>query len=131
MAKTLGVKRLFVSAALFGAGVYSSDALQYRLAQVRAETDVPRVSLEYTRTGAYVNGERVHANGRVGAPRCDFDSLAMSEKRRIGVLALQEQPRILGDYLKQVGSDAWRQIVYTTVRPDVEASARDSTRTGE
>jgi len=105
---------LVAPAALFVAGVLSADRIDHFLATRGATEPVPRVAVEYTPTGVLIDNQP-YANGRIGGPRCDWNEIALGERRDYALDALVTDNSVLGDYLTSRTHEQKQQLVYRTL----------------
>lgn len=105
---------LVAPAALFAAGVLSADRVEHFLATRGGNESAPFVRVEYTPTGALIDGQP-YSNGRLGGPRCDWDSLTISDRRDHAVDALFSDNGVLSDYLQSTAPEDKERLVYRTL----------------
>jgi hypothetical protein len=85
------------TALVFGAGVALATPVRTMIADMRERNLEPAARAAYEL-----------------ARSCRYDALSDSTKVTLAVRALDEQPAILGEYARRVGTRAWNELLYTT-----------------
>lgn len=105
---------LVAPAALFAAGVLSADRIEHFLATRDATKPVPRVEVEYTPTGVIIDGQP-YADGKLGGPRCDWDSITVSDRRDYALDAIVRDNGVIGEYLTTLPATDKERLVYRSL----------------
>jgi hypothetical protein len=107
-----GLSKLIGTALVFSAGVLLSNHVKHFISS--RDTDAPPVSVAYSTEGTYIDGQR-YTNGRLGAPRCDWDSLSLSDRRDYAIDALGRDPATFSTYVRSIPADQKQFVVYSTL----------------
>ena len=112
--RSSGLTRLLSTALVFSAGVLASNRVKHFIGTRDTPDAQPPVAVEYSSEGAFIDGQRF-INGRLGGPRCDWDSLSMSDRQTYASTVLETDPGVFMAYVRSLPTQRKEQFVYTTL----------------
>jgi hypothetical protein len=112
--RSSGLTRILSTALVFSAGVLASNRVKHFIGTRDASESVPPVAVAYSSEGAFIDGQR-YAGGRLGGPRCDWDSLTMSDRQTYASTVLESDPGAFMAHVRSLPSQRKEQFVYTTL----------------
>ena len=112
--RSSGLTRLLSTALVFSAGVLASNRVKHFIGTRDASEARPPIAVAYSAEGTFIDGQR-YANGKLGGPRCDWDSLSMSDRQTYASSVLETDPGAFMAHVRSLPTLRKEQFVYMTL----------------